>query len=164
VSPPPPRRPAILDANGIIGLAKGGCFLLIPQTFSIVYVRSLVTGEITDPVSRAEREAALGGWLREETPTAESLRRIPPHKSEADRHVLALAIEHRPGVIVTGDRGLESKARALQIATINAPSVVQLLALAGLIPAAQPHLDQMRLQGFGIAQPLYQAILRTPGE
>jgi predicted nucleic acid-binding protein len=156
--------PGVLDANGIIGLAKGGCFSLIPHLFSALYVPSLVVPEITDQVSQAELATALRGWLREEAPTGVSLGATPPHKGEADRHVLALAIDHRPALIVTGDRGLQNKAKQLLVATIDAPTVVRLLVEANLIPAAKPHLDQMRLSGFGIPQLLYEEILRALGE
>ena len=160
----PKVEAGILDANGIIGLAKGGCFSLVQNVFAEVFVPSLVTPEITDPISKEALEQALGSWLKEEAPTLSSQRQAPPLKSEADRQVIALALDHRPCVIVTGDQRLSNKAKQLQIATISAPRVVQLLAEAKLIQAAKPHLDQMRQFGFGIPQRLYEEILRRLGE
>jgi predicted nucleic acid-binding protein len=39
-----------------------------------------------------------------------------------------------------------------------------LLARAGIIPAAKPHLDQMIAQGFGVPAELYTSILHSLGE
>ena len=139
----------ILDANGIIGLAKSSSFSFIQNVFATVFVPSLVVQEITDPLSKDELEQALGSWLAEESPTLSSLQQVPLLRSEADRHVLGLALDHRPCVIVTGDRGLSKKAKAFQIATISAPRIVQLLAEVKFIKAAKPHLDRMRHLEFG---------------
>jgi predicted nucleic acid-binding protein len=154
----------ILDANGVIGLAKSGCFALIPRLFDLVLVPSAVVQEVTDLISRGELEQALGEWICQEEPSENSLRRIPPLKREADRHVLALALDHQPCILVTGDRALVNRARNLGIETVSAPIVVQLLAEAGLIAAARPYLDQMIGLGFGIPGSLYDAILEALGE
>lgn len=156
----PKVEAGILDANGIIGLAKSGCFSFIQNVFTKVFVPSSVVQEVTDPLSKNELEQALGIWLAEELPTLSSLQQVPLLRSEADRHVLGLALDHRPCVIVTGDRGLSNKAKPFQIATISAPRIVQLLAEDKLIKAAKPHLDQMRQLEFGIPQRLYEEILR----
>lgn len=156
----PKVEAGILDANGIIGLAKSGCFSFTQNVFAEVFVPSLVVQEITDTLSKDELEQALGSWLTEEAPTLSSLQQAPLLKSEADRHVLGLALDHRPCVIVTGDRGLSNRAKQFQIAAISAPRVVQLLAEAKLIKVAKPHLDQMRQLEFGIPQRLYEEILR----
>jgi predicted nucleic acid-binding protein len=160
----PKIKAGILDANGIIGLAKSGCFSLTQIVFAEVFVPSLVVQEITDPLSKNELEQALVNWLKEEAPTLSSLQQVPLLRSEADRHVLGLALDHRPCVIVTGDRGLSNKAKQFQIATISAPRIVQLLAEAKFIKAAKPHLDQMRQLKFGIPQRLYEEILRGLSE
>lgn len=160
----PATQTGILDANGIIGLAKGGCFSLVPHVFAEVFIPLLVVQEITDPLSKAELDLALRSWLTEAAPASGSLQQVPPLGSEADRHVLALALGHQPCVIVTGDRGLINKAKQLQVRTIDAPRVVQLLAETKLIPAAKPYLDQMSQRGFGIPQEMYKAILNTLGE
>jgi predicted nucleic acid-binding protein len=115
----PKVEAGILDANGIIGLAKAGCFSLTQNVFAEVFVPSLVVSEITDPLSKRELEQALGSWLKEETPTLSSQEQVPPLKSEADRQVIGLALDHRPCVIVTGDLGLSKKAKRLQITTIS---------------------------------------------
>jgi predicted nucleic acid-binding protein len=153
----------ILDANGVIGLSKCGCLSLVPHLFRAVFIPSLVAAAITDPISRAALSAARQSWLVEAHPAPQSLQHAPPLRSEADRQVLAAALEHLPCVIVTGDRALTNSAKQLHPATISAPRVIQLLAEAQLIPAARPHLDQMRASEFGIRQELYETILRELG-
>jgi len=155
---------AILDANGVIGLAKAGCLPLVQHIFSPAFVPSLVVAEVTDTLSQAELAAALEEWLVEATPSAGALLSVSTMSREADRHVLALALDHRPCYLITGDRGLVSRARQAQVDTVSAPRVVQLLAERGLVEAARPYLDRMMDRGFGIRQDVYAEILRDLGE
>jgi len=50
------------------------------------------------------------------------------------------------------------------IASIDAPHLIQLFAEGGFIAAAKPHLDQMRLLGYGITDEVYEEILSRLGE
>lgn len=131
---PAPVRPAILDANGIIGLAKSGCFPLLPRLFQRVLVPRAVVAEVTDALSKTELTAALEVWLFQTDPSEVSLQRLPSMKSETDRHLLALALEHRPVLIVTVDRGLARRARQHGVETISAPRVVSCSRKPGLFP------------------------------
>jgi predicted nucleic acid-binding protein len=87
---------------------------------------------------------------------------------EADRHVLALAIDRQVSIpdcfLITGDEKLRRHALRFGIGSVDAPHLIQLLAEAGLIMAAKPHLDQMRLRGYGITQEIYEEILLRLGE
>jgi predicted nucleic acid-binding protein len=155
---------AILDANAVIGLAKAGCLQLLPKLFDSAIVPDRVVQEVTDAISRRELQSALADWLPQATPTSASLANVPPLQREADHHVLALALEHPGGIIVTGDRRLANRAALLRIDTIDALRVIQLLKAASLIVAAKPYLDRMRGAGFGIPDDRYEAILRAVGE
>ena len=159
-----PTVTAILDANGIIGLAKADCFLLMPHLFTAVYVPSLVIAEVTDPISYSALQQALGSWLIEKVPSAQSLIRAVSVRHETYRHVLALAVDHQPSFLVTGDESLRRRAQALGVPSVDAPHLIQLFAEAKLIAAAKPHLDQMRQRGYGIPQDVYEQILRDLGE
>lgn len=101
---------AVLDANGIIGLAKADCFPLLQQLFTEVYVPSAVVAEITDTISQSALQSARGNWLTESQPDAATEARVAFIKQEADRHVLALALEQQattPDVfLLTGDEAL----------------------------------------------------------
>lgn len=157
-------RVAVLDANSIIGLAKGDCFPLVARIFDTILVPPAVTREITDPVSHAQLVAALGDWLEEVSPSPDAITQVPEFGTDADRHALALACDRRPCVILTGDLQLTRKAGQLGIRCVNPPLVVQALAEAGVLSAAGPHLDRMIHLGFGIPEDLYQRILNATGE
>lgn len=159
-----PAPNGVLDANGVIGLAKADVFPLIERLFQVVFVPAAVVTEVTDPLSQAALQAALLTWLAAGIPTPVALQQVPLLTSEADRHVLALVVDHPPAVIITGDRGLSYRAKQAGLATISAPRIIELLAVGGLIAAARPHLDQMMSWGFGITSELYAGILRSLGE
>jgi len=154
----------VLDANGISGTAKAGVLPLVRHLASLALVPGLVVPEVTDAVSRAALPEALADWLCARDPTSDSLASIPPPGSLADRHVLALALDYRPCLIVSGGRAVVNQAERLGVGSIDAPTVVQVLAEAGLIPAARPHLDRMRAHGFGIPDDLYREIRSSLGE
>lgn len=154
----------VLDANGIIGTAKAGLLPLVRHLAAVVIVPTSVAAEVTDAVSRTALGEALADWLSAQDPTGASLALVPPLSSEPDRHVIALALDHPPALILSGDQAVVNRAEALGIGAIDAPTVVQVLAEAGLIAAARPHLDRMRDQGFGIPDELYQEILASVGE
>jgi predicted nucleic acid-binding protein len=159
---------AVLDANGIIGLAKAGCFPLLRHLFTEVCAPSPVVAEITDTISQSALQNALGKWVTEMNPSASSLARVAFIRQEGDRHVLALALDHQTSTpdcfLITGDEKLRRRAQKFGLASIDAPHLIQLFAEANLITAAKPHLDQMRQQGFGITQQDYEDILRRLGE
>jgi predicted nucleic acid-binding protein len=154
----------ILDANGIIGLAKAGCLDVLPRLFDSVRVSPLVVREVLDAVSRAELSAALADWLAETEPSPAAMQRVPMLRRATDRSILALALDCQPCVLITGDRAIVSKAKQLSISTMTAPDVIQLLAEEKLIAVAKPCLDEMRQRGFGVPEAVYQAILRSLGE
>jgi predicted nucleic acid-binding protein len=159
---------AVLDSNGIIGLAKADCFQLLQHLFPEICVPRAVVAEITDQLSQNELQSALGKWLTELLPSADALRQVAFVNQNADRHVLALAIDRQASIpdcyLITGDEKLRRRALRFGIGSVDAPHLIQLLAEAGLIRAAKPHLDQMRLRGYGITQEIYEEILRQMGE
>lgn len=110
-SDPVPAPDGILDANGIIGLAKADCLSYLPRLFREIFILKSVVKEVTDPVSKPALEQALADWLKPETPTAGSIRQVTLTNSKPDRHVIALALDHNPCVIITGDIGLSNKAK-----------------------------------------------------
>lgn len=159
---------AVLDSNGIIGLAKADCFPLLRRLFTETCVPPAVVTEITDQLSRNALQAAMGRWLTELLPSADALSQAAFVKQEADRHVLALAIDRQASIpdcfLITADEKLRRRALRFGIASVDAPHLIQLLAEAKFIAAAKPRLDQMRLLGYGITQEVYEEILRRLGE
>jgi len=159
---------AVLDSNGIIGLAKANCFQLLQHLFAETCVPPAVVAEITDQLSQNALQNALGLWLTELLPSADALRQVAFINQEADRHVLALAIDRQASIpdcfLITGDEKLRRRAMRFGIASIDAPHLIQLFAEGSFITAAKPHLDQMRSLGYGITQKVYEEILSRLGE
>ena len=159
---------AVLDANGIIGLAKANCFPLLQDLFTEICVPPAVVAEITSELSQKTLQSALGKWLTELLPSANALRQVAFISKEADRHVLALAIDRQASIpdcfLITGDEKLRRRALRFGIASVDAPHLIQLFAESGFITAAKPHLDQMRLLGYGITDEVYEEILSQLGE
>lgn len=162
------RTVAVLDSNGIIGLAKADCFPLLQHLFTETCVPSAVVAEVTDQLSKNVLRTALGKWLTELITSADALRQTSFVNQEADRHVLALAIDRQASIpdcfLITGDEKLRRYALRFGIASVDAPHLIQLLAEGGFITEAKPHLDQMRQLGYGITQEVYEEILRLLGE
>src|SRR5205823_7156726 len=79
----------------------------------------------SSPTRRSSDLKALQSWLREKEPTGEALKRVGPLRRPADRSVVALALDYTPSVIVTGDRALVNRARALGLGSVSAPDMVQ---------------------------------------
>jgi predicted nucleic acid-binding protein len=159
---------AVLDSNGIIGLAKANCFPLLQSLFTEICVPPAVVAEITTQPSQNALQNALGKWLTELLPSADALRQVAFINQEADRHVLALAIDRQASIpdcfLITGDEKLRRRAMRFGIASVDAPHLIQLFAEGGFITAAKPHLDQMRLLGYGITDEVYEEILSQLGE
>jgi predicted nucleic acid-binding protein len=159
---------AVLDSNGIIGLAKANCFPLLQNLLTEICVPPAVVAEITSEIPQKALQSALGKWLTELLPSADALRQVAFINKEADRHVLALAIDRQASIpdcfLITGDEKLRRRAMRFGVASIDAPHLIQLFAEGGLITAAKPHLDQMRSLGYGIADEVYEEILSQLGE
>jgi predicted nucleic acid-binding protein len=159
---------AVLDSNGIIGLAKANCFPLLQDLFTEICVPPAVVTEITSELSQKTLQSALGKWLTELLPSANALIQVAFINKEADRHVLALAIDRRASIpdcfLITGDEKLRRRAMRFGIASVDAPHLIQLFAEGGFITAAKPHLDQIRSLGYGITDEVYEEILSQLGE
>ena len=154
----------VLDANGVIGLAKAGCLQQAATLFQPAYIPATVALEITDATSKPELETALRAWLVEAVPSLGALVEVGGVPDRPDDAVIALAWEQRPCIIVTGDRALANRALRLGLDAISAPRVVQVLADCQAIPAVRPYLDRMLQHGFGIPHQVYETILREVGE
>lgn len=67
----------VLDANGIIGLAKAGGLDSISELFTSSYIPSSVIIEVVDPQSKKVLEEALTFWIEERAPSLKSISRVP---------------------------------------------------------------------------------------
>jgi predicted nucleic acid-binding protein len=158
----------ILDANGAIGLAKGGVFHHLPALYAPLYVPTAVREEVVDQGAgrpgAAELAAALGSWITEVTPDAASLAAVAVLPDLADRQVLAVAKARSVDHALTEDDTLRRELRALGVTCLRGPEVVMLMKTQGCIAAVKPVLDRMRSLGHGIPELHYRAAVLAAAE
>jgi predicted nucleic acid-binding protein len=163
------RLTAVLDANMVIGLAKGGVFDLLASVYAPLYIPAAVTQEVIGQgqgrAGAAELARALGGWITEVTPTPHSLQPFRATlRSRADRQVIAVAQAHAVDHLLTNDGRLAQVARRQGFRCLEVPEVVLLLKRRKLLSQVKSPLDRMLQQGFGIADAVYEQTLRAAGE
>lgn len=112
----------------------------------------------------AELQQMLGQSITVVTPNPQTLQQFRAALPTADREVLAVAQEKAVDHIITGDEALVREAVLQGLTCISVAEVVVLLKREGLIPNVGPVLDQMRQNGFGISNTLYQRALQVAGE
>src|SRR5438105_2871667 len=87
---------AVLDANAIIGLAKGDVFNLLPSLYGSICVPTAVKEEIIahgqGRAGTSELTQALRAWITEVAPDLSQVPPFPSSLSHADRDVLAVAL------------------------------------------------------------------------
>jgi predicted nucleic acid-binding protein len=156
----------VLDTNVIIGLTHGYVFDLLPGVYTSLFVPPAVTAEVIGQgrPGEAELRRALGVWIMEVAPDPPLVALFSPTLSLADRQVLALAQAHTVDHVLSADAHLCREATAYGLTCLHASDLVVLLKHQGAVPAVQPVLDRMRLQGFGIDDRRYEQALRAAGE
>jgi predicted nucleic acid-binding protein len=159
----------VLDTNVIVGLAKGGVFHLLALVYSPLYVPTAVKQEVLargqGSPGAPELLQALGGWLTEITLNPSTLLPFSAIlRSDADAGVIAVALEKATDHVLSSDRGLYREAVRAGLACVAATEVVLLFKRLGLLAAVKPILDQMRQEGFGIDDVVYDSTLQAAGE
>jgi predicted nucleic acid-binding protein len=98
----------VLDANTVIGLAKGGVFSLLSSLYADLYVPPAVIEEVIGQgpglAGGQELARALGAWVTEVVPDAQVLQQFSPQLSSADREVLAVAQTRAIDHVLSADR------------------------------------------------------------
>jgi predicted nucleic acid-binding protein len=157
-----------LDANAIIGLAKGQVFDLLQHLYSPLYVPEAVVREILGQGSgrpgAAELQPALGAWLIPTTPDTALLSQIQAPGALADRQVLAVSLAHAVDHVLSDDGRLRREAGRHGLTCVRMPEVVVLMKSLGLVPEVKPVLDRMWAQGYGLTDIIYQQALGSAGE
>jgi predicted nucleic acid-binding protein len=160
---------AVIDAESVIGLSKGGVFHLLPSVFSPLYVPTAVVHEVLrggpNRAGVAELSQALGNWLTEVTPDPVRVAQFATPRSLADREVLAVAHERAPiDHVLTSDSTLNRIASGFGFHCLTAVEVVVVLKRCQVIAEVKPVLDLMQQSGYGIDSRRYQDALRLAGE
>lgn len=158
----------VIDANTIIGLAKGGVFDLLARLFGAVHVPAPVVNEIVvkgqGRPGALELTQALGSWAVENAAPPSSLEPFAGSLSEADRSVLAVARTIGADYIVTDDRHLRREAEHHHLACLRVAEVILLMKNHGLLSEIRPVFDQMIQAQFGIRSDVYEQVLQAAGE
>jgi predicted nucleic acid-binding protein len=160
----------VLDANVVVGLAKGDVFHLLRSLYSPLYVTPEVKAEVIGAGSgragASELLSALGVWVTEIVPDPQILQQVSPSLSAADREVLAIAQDPslRVDHILSGDDHVVRQAHVLGLPCLRTTDLVLVMKVEGLIAQVKPVLDLMRQHGFGIDDALYARVLRAAGE
>lgn len=159
----------VIDANMVVGLAKGGVFDLLKLLYTSLYTPSAVVEEVIahgqGRTGGPELTAALGHWITEVTPTSQEMASLTPTlRSVADHQVLVVAKAHGVDHILTNDVRLIRAAQRHRLSCLETPVLLVLFKRRGLIAAIRPILDRMVQEGFGIAPLAYQQALQAAGE
>jgi predicted nucleic acid-binding protein len=158
----------VLDANVVIGLAKGGVFDRLVSVYAPLYIPAAVRDELIrqgqgrDGV--LELSQAIGRWVTMVDPDPQDVQGFAFPRSVGDRQVLAVARAHAVDHVLTSDGPLRREATRFGFTCLGATDVVVLLKHQGLLTEVKLVLDQMRQRGFGIDTASYEQALRAAGE
>jgi len=159
---------SVLDANGAIGLSKGGVFHLLASLYDAVYVSPSVVNEVIRQgqglQGASELSQALGVWVTQVTPDPALIQQLSPALRPADREVLAVAREQKADHIISSDRHVRREAQRLGIRCHTVTEILLVLKGTGLLSAIGPVMDAMRQNGFGIDDLAYEQALVAAGE
>jgi predicted nucleic acid-binding protein len=158
----------VLDANAIIGLAKGGIFHVVASLYAPLYVPTSVKQEVAGQgrgrAGVSELTQALGLWITEVTPDPHAMQQFSFVRSIADREVLAVALQKKVDHILSDDGPLRRHANRSGLKCLQVPQVVVLMKHQALLADVKAVLDRMREHGYGIADVFYREALRAAGE
>ena len=158
----------ISDTLPVLNLARIGRLELLSALYYQVIIPEAVYEELT--VSKGALPPAIDQasepWLTIATPKDQArVQRLREDLDPGEAEAIVLAIERRADLLLVDER------RAWQIATDAGLTVTGLLGtvarakLAGLIPLAQPVLDELiQTARFWIGPQLYQEVLKELGE
>jgi predicted nucleic acid-binding protein len=158
----------VLDANTLIGLAKGGVFGLLSTLYAALYLSPAIIEEVIGQgpglAGGQDLAGALGVWITEVLPAAQTMQQPSPLLSPADREVLAVAHDRAVDHVLSADRHICREATARGLACLRATDLIVLMKRQGLLPEVRPLLDLMRQRGYGIDEVLYAETLLAAGE
>jgi hypothetical protein len=99
-----------LDANTVIGLAKGDVFGLLTSLYASLYVSPGVIDEVIvrgqGRSGAVELAQALGTWITEVAPDPHRVSLLPATLSLTDREILALSLDRAVDHLLTNDARL----------------------------------------------------------
>jgi hypothetical protein len=158
----------VSNSSPLIGLAKGEQFHVLQSLFEQVLIPPSVKIEIVDRGrgrhGEAELKAALTSrWILIRHPKKGTIRRLPKHWNEADKTVLALALDETADCLLVDDARLRNYALRQGIACLRTTDILLLGWLAGEVQNPKSTMNLMRARGFGISDTVYETLLQIVG-
>jgi predicted nucleic acid-binding protein len=154
----------VVDASPCIALARIGQLGLLATVFDEVLVPhavflELLVGERSDAAWSIVNHDRVSIVAAPTLPVP-----VPRGLSQADREVLALAMERRPHAVVIDDRTASRFAARAGLKVVGTLGVVAGARRLGLVEAARPLLGRLLAMGFHARRDLVDGILEDLGE
>jgi predicted nucleic acid-binding protein len=131
----------VLDANVVIGLAKGGVFDRLVSVYAPLYIPAAVRDEVIQQGQGRdgvlELSQAIGRWVTVVDPDPQDVQGFAFPRSVGDRQVLAVARAHAVDHVLTSDGPLRREATRFGFTCLGATDVVVLLKHQGLLTRSE---------------------------
>jgi predicted nucleic acid-binding protein len=167
------RHIVIADAGPLIALARIDALPLLKGVFGRVCITRTVHDEILPPSSFFDEASALtqaltDGWIRVVETDWAGWQPLNPGVDAGEAssiHVACLWQKAGDAVLlVIDDRAGRAEARTRGLALIGTAAVIGLAKTRGLVPAAQPLLEQLQRSGYYLGRSVIDAVLTEIGE
>ena len=148
------RGPVVVDTTCLIGLERVGRLDILQALFDPVIVPPAVAREFGTPLP----------WLQVEAPTNHALvSALKMLVDEGEAEAVALASELRHTVVLDDSRA-RAAARNLGLKVVGTIGILLKAKRGGVIPAIQPVIGDLELNGFYLSDALREEALRLAGE
>jgi len=165
-----PSFPLLLvaDAGPLIALASGGLFATVSKLIPKLVVPDAVLEECLVDPRRADAQAiqiALDNGILERRPTAgiSAAASLKDQLGRGESAAVALALAIDAAILIDEKHG-RRVARHLSLKIVGTGGLLIALTAAGLIPAVQPVLLQLKTGGYWMSEALTAEILARCGE
>ncbi len=148
------KEPIVIDSTCLIGLERISQLDLLPLLFDPVTIPPEVGREFGNQFS----------WLRVQAPSIQSLvaaLKLLVDDGEAEAIALAAELSYR---LVSDDRQARIVARQIGLSLIGTIGILIKAKEAQLVPAINPLIDELELNGFFLSPALKTEALRLAGE
>lgn len=158
--------PLVSNAGPILSFVRAGHLPLLRAVTGSLRIPDAVYAEImADSPGKPGIDAARhGAWLiRTSVQDRSIVDQLPPQLHLGEREAIALAKELDAALLID-DRAARREAHRLGLDYFGSLRILKEAKDRGIIPAAQPVLDDLMAAGMYLSETLYQAFLQTLGE
>lgn len=157
----------ISDSTSIIALARAQKLQLLKDLFGQVLIPEGVYQELAiKGKGKAGAEEVERGqiFIREGVKSQDDVNRLTGRLSQADAEVIILAKEKKADAILTDDSQILDEAEKEKILAITTRRILLEAKRRGFLASVKETMDEMRRQGIGIRDDVYEDTLRQAGE